>query len=66
MKLLKAKRVDEKYLEGLDKVQFDTERALLEAEWKEKNEQAKVDGIATHEYIEGLFQTNLPAVKSQF
>ena len=66
LKLLKAKRVEDKYLEGIDKLQFDTERALLEAEWKEKNEQAKADGIATHEYIEGLFKSNLQAVKSQF
>ena len=34
MFLLRAKRVDPKYLKGIDETVFKTERDLLEAEWK--------------------------------
>lgn len=63
MFLLRAKRVDPKYLKGIDETVFKTERDLLEAEWKQKSEEAKQVGTTAHEMIHNMFCTNLKDVK---
>lgn len=66
LNLLKAKRIDQKYLKEIDINQYNLEKALLDAEWKQENEEAKKVGTSTHEYIHNLFCTDLKAVKSEF
>ena len=62
--LLKCKRIDPKYYQDIPNYQI--ERDLLEQEWNQKNEEAKQQGISTHEYIHNLLCTNLQACKNEF
>lgn len=64
MKLLKSKKIILESIEGLDIELFNTERALLDKEWTEKNEEAKQIGTTTHEQIHNLFCTDLRSVKT--
>jgi len=64
LKLLKTKYIHKKYYQDLEN--FETERALLAAEWEAKNEEAKSVGIETHEYIHNLFCTDLKTCKTDF
>lgn len=57
LSILKSKRFD-KYLKEVDIQQYETEKALLDAEWTQKNEEAKQAGISIHEKIRNLFCTN--------
>lgn len=66
LSLLKAKRINEKYLEEVDITQYNTEIALLEQEWNSKNEEAKQAGIAVHDQIRNMFCTDLSSVKKEF
>lgn len=66
LSLLKSKRVNEKYLQEVDINTYNAELALLDAEWTQKNEEAKQTGIQVHEQIHNLFCTDLHSVKSEF
>ena len=63
MSLLKSKRVSDKYFEGIDRDQFEVEKKLLDAEWTQKNEESKQQGIQIHEQIHNLFCTDIACVK---
>lgn len=63
MKLLKSKKIIIEQIPGINKEQFEIEKALLQKEWDEKNEEAKQVGTSTHEWIHNMFCTNLKAVK---
>ena len=56
MSLLKTKRVDKKHLVGVEN--FEIEKELLSAEWLAKSEEAKANGISTHEYIRTLLKVD--------
>ena len=62
MTLLRSKRIDKRFI--LDPILFETERNLLAAEWKQKNEEAKQLGTTTHETIHNMFCTDLKGIKS--
>lgn len=64
MMLLKSKRIDEKLLNKIDRNQYELKKAEIDAEWKQKNEDAKVTGIATHEYLHNLLCTDLASCKA--
>ena len=66
MKLLKSKKIILESIPNLDLELFNTERALLEKEWSDKNEEAKQIGTNTHEWIHNLFCTDLYSVKLNF
>lgn len=66
MKLLKSKKIILDQINNLDIDKFNLERALLEKEWSEKNEEAKQTGTLVHEQIHNLFCTNLHSVKTDF
>lgn len=66
MKLLKSKKIVLDSIPNLDIEQFKIERALLEKEWTQKNEEAKQTGTLVHEQIHNLFCTDLHYVKNNF
>lgn len=64
MSILKAKRIVDKHLEGIDLQIYETEKALLKAEWDAKNKEAKENGSNVHEMIRNMFCTDLYSVKT--
>lgn len=63
--LLRAKRADN-YLSEVDEVQFQTERALLDQEWKQKSQEARQAGTAMHEQLHNMLVTDLVGCKQCF
>lgn len=64
MSLLKTKKINAKFLEGVEN--FEVEKALLEAEWKQKSEEAKTQGINTHKYIQDLLKVDPDTCRHEF
>lgn len=66
MFLLKSKRIDDKCFNNISREEFETNRALLDAEWKQKNEESKATGTAVHEMIRNELTTNIFAARKNF
>lgn len=64
MNLLKSKKVLDKYTALVPN--YEVEKELLATEWKAKNEQAKADGVKTHEYIQSLLKSDPVACSREF
>lgn len=64
MRLLQAKKIDKKLIKEVGEEQFELEKSLLEAEWKQKNDEAKQLGTDTHELIKNMFCNNLAEAKT--
>lgn len=64
MSLLKTKKINAKFLEEVEN--FEVEKALLEAEWKQKSEEAKTQGINTHKYIQDLLKVDPDTCRHEF
>lgn len=64
MTLLKSKRIDPKIFEQVDKEKYEQIRLEIDLEWKQKNDEAKATGTATHEYLHNLLCTDLNGCKS--
>lgn len=58
--LMKSKRIDPKYFEGIDMEQYEQKRAEIDAEWRQKSEEAKETGTSVHEMIHNMLCTDLP------
>lgn len=65
MALLRAKRADN-YISDVDELQFKTERALLDEEWKQKSLEARQTGTAMHEQLHNMLLTDLVGCKQCF
>lgn len=57
--LLKSKRIDDKYFKTIDRQLFESNRAALDVEWKQKNEEAKATGSVVHEMIRNQLVTDI-------
>lgn len=66
MYLLKSKRVDDKCFEHIDRKEYEVNLAALDAEWKQKNEEAKATGTAVHEMIRNELVTDLFHAKQEY
>lgn len=64
--LMRTKQVKDEYLQGINKQVYETERQLLDAEWKEKSNEAKEAGIKLHDTLHNMFCTNLAEVQTTF
>lgn len=65
MILLKAKRVDPKYIKDIES-DFLEARELLDTEWKTSNEEAKQRGIEVHQYLHDLVSNDISTLKTNF
>ena len=66
MALLRTKIIKQEYIDLVGIDTYNLEYQLLDQEWKQKSEDAKAAGIATHEYIHNLFCTSPYEVKTEF
>lgn len=66
MFLLKSKRIDDKCFEHIDREQYEINRSALDAEWKQKNEQAKSTGSAVHEMIRNELTTDIFSARQTY
>lgn len=64
--LMRTKQVKDEYLQSINKQVYETERQLLDAEWKEKSNEAKEAGIKLHDTLHNMFCTNLAEVQTTF
>lgn len=58
--LMKSKRIDPKYFEGIDMEKYEQTRAEIDADWIQKSEESKATGISVHEMIHNMLCTDLP------
>jgi hypothetical protein len=66
MYLLKSKKIDDKCFEHINREEFEINKALLDAEWKKKNEESKATGTAVHEMIRNELATDIFAARRDF
>ena len=66
MKLMKSKWIDPKILDTIDKNQYEIKKAEIDAEWKQKNEEAKATGTAVHDQIHNMLVTDASECKRCF
>jgi len=59
MTLLKSKRIDPKLFNLVDKDAYELKRSEIDADWRQKNEEAKAAGTAVHEMIHNELVTDL-------
>lgn len=63
LQLMKSKKIPHNILEKVGLETYEIELQLLDVEWKNKNNQAKEEGIAIHKQISDMFQSDLKEVK---
>lgn len=66
MSLLKSKRIDDKIFKTADKSVYDQKRAEIDADWRQKNEEAKATGSAVHEMIHNELITDIFSARKDF
>lgn len=66
MYLLKSKKIDDKCFEHINREEFEMNKALLDAEWKKKNEESKATGTAVHEMIRNELATDIFKCKKDY
>ena len=59
LKLQKSKRIDPKYLENIDIAEFEQKKFEIDADWRQKSEEAKAVGTSVHEMIHNMLCTDL-------
>lgn len=63
---MKSKRIDQKYLDEIDIDAYNTEIAVIDAEWKKENDEAKATGTSVHEYIHNLLTIDAPTAQREY
>lgn len=64
--LLKSKRIDQKILNEINIDEYEQKRAEIDADWKQRNEEAKQAGTAVHEMIHNELVTDIFAARRDF
>lgn len=63
-KLMKSKRIDPKLFDKIDKEAYEQARAEIDADWRQKSEDAKKTGTDVHDMIHNMLCTDLSGCKA--